>query len=121
MIEQRVGGGSTMLLAAFMCVCLAGASPSPAAETASADPAAQIARGKTLFISYGCGWCHEAGGRKAGRCPQLMGIERDDNFILSRIAAGSPGKMPAFGQGLSVEDLQALLVYIRSLKPEGSP
>ena len=50
-----------------------------------------------------------------------MGIERDDNFILSRIAAGSPGKMPAFGTGLSAEDMQALLVYIRSLKPEGSP
>jgi mono/diheme cytochrome c family protein len=121
MIKQRVGGGSTILLAAFISACVAAAPPARAAETASADPAAQIARGKTLFISYGCGWCHEGGGRKAGRCPQLMGIERDDNFILSRIAAGSPGKMPAFGTGLSAEDLQALLVYIRSLKPEGSP
>jgi mono/diheme cytochrome c family protein len=121
MIEQTVGGGSTTLLAAFMCLCLAAASPARGAETASGDPAAQIAHGKTLFISYGCGWCHEGGGRKAGRCPQLMGIERDDNFILSRIAAGSPGKMPAFGTGLTAEDLQALLVYIRSLKPEGSP
>jgi mono/diheme cytochrome c family protein len=121
MIERRVGGGSAMLLAAFMCVCSAGASPVRSAEVASADPAAQIARGKTLFISYGCGWCHEDGGRKAGRCPQLMGSERDDNFILSRVAAGSPGKMPAFGEALSAEDMQALLVYIRSLKPEGSP
>jgi mono/diheme cytochrome c family protein len=121
MIERRVGGGSAMLLAAFMCVCSAGASPVRSAEVASADPAAQIVRGRTLFISYGCGWCHEDGGRKAGRCPQLMGTERDDNFILSRIAAGSPGKMPAFGTGLSAEDMQALLVYIRSLKPEGSP
>jgi mono/diheme cytochrome c family protein len=120
MIKQRVGGGSTMLLVAFLCACLAASLPAGAAETASADPAAQIARGKTLFISYGCGWCHEGGGRKAGRCPQLMGTERDDNFILSRIAAGSPGKMPAFGEALSAEDLQALLVYIRSLKPEGT-
>jgi len=120
MTKQRVGAGSTILLAAVLCGCLAGPSPIRAAET-TPPPAAQIARGKTLFISYGCGWCHEGGGRKAGRCPQLMGTERDDNFIVSRIAAGSPGKMPAFGQGLSAEDMQALLVYIRNLKPEGSP
>ena len=96
-----------------------------AAETASpttlADAAAQITHGRTLFISYGCGWCHEDGGRKAGRCPQLMDTQRDDNFIVSRIAAGSPGKMPAFGEGLTAADIQSLLVYIRSLKPEGSP
>jgi len=121
MTKKRAGAGSTVLLAAIVCGCLGGTSPIRAAETAPADPAAQIARGKTLFISYGCGWCHEGGGRKAGRCPQLMGTERDDNFILSRIAAGSPGKMPAFGQGLTAEDMQALLVYIRGLKPEGNP
>jgi mono/diheme cytochrome c family protein len=121
MTKQRAGAGSTIVLAALACGCLAGTSPLRAAETAPPGGAAQIARGRTLFISYGCGWCHEDGGRKGGRCPQLMGTERDDNFILSRIAAGSPGKMPAFGTGLSAEDMQALLVYIRSLKPEGSP
>jgi len=121
MTKQRVDAGSTILLAALLCGCLAGTSPIRAAETAPAAGAGQIARGRTLFISYGCGWCHEDGGRKAGRCPQLMGTERDDNFILSRIAAGSPGKMPTFGAGLSAEDMQARLGYIRSLKPEGSP
>jgi mono/diheme cytochrome c family protein len=121
MTKQRVDAGSTILFAALLCGCLAGTSPIRATETAPADPAAQIARGKTLFISYGCGWCHEDGGRKAGRCPQMMGTEHNNNFILSRIAAGSAGKMPAFGEGLSAEDMQALLVYIRSLKPEGSP
>jgi hypothetical protein len=29
--------------------------------------------------------------------------------------------MSAFGQGLTAEDMQVLLVYIRSLKPEGNP
>jgi mono/diheme cytochrome c family protein len=121
MTKQSVDAGGTILLAALLYGCLAGTSPIRAAETAPADQAAQIARGKTLFISYGCGWCHEDGGRKAGRCPQLMGTERDDNFIISRIAAGSPGKMPAFGQGLAEADMTAFLVYIRSLKPEGDP
>ena len=121
MTKQRVDAGSAILWAAALFGYLAGTSPIRAAETASADRVAQIARGKTLFISYGCGWCHEDGGRKAGRCPQLMGTERDDNFIVSRIATGSPGKMPAFGEGLTEADMNAFLVYIRSLKPEGSP
>ena len=62
-----------------------------------------------------------AAAARPGSCPQLMGTERDDNFILTRIAAGSPGKMPAFGEGLSGPDIQALLAYIRSLKPESTP
>jgi len=121
MTQQRAGAGGAILLAALLCSTLAGTLPTRAAEpapaTAPADPGAQIARGKTLFISYGCGWCHEDGGRKAAKGPQLMGTEHDDNFILSRIAAGSPGKMPAFGAGLTEADMSALLVYIRSLKP----
>jgi mono/diheme cytochrome c family protein len=119
MTKQRAGAGGAILLAVLLCSNLAGTSPTRGAEPSPAkapdDPA--IARGKALFISYGCGWCHEDGGRKAGRCPQLMGTEHDDNFILSRIAAGSPGKMPAFGAGLTETDMNALLVYIRSLKP----
>ena len=121
MTQQRAGAGGAILLAALLCSTLAGTLPTRAAEpapaTAPADPGAQIARGKTLFISYGCGWCHEDGGRKAAKGPQLMGTEHDDNFILSRIAAGSPGKMPAFGAGLTEADMSALLFYIRSLKP----
>ena len=86
--------------------------------SAPADTAAQIAEGKSLFISNGCGWCHEDGGRKAGRCPQLMNSPRDDDFIISRIVGGSPGKMPAFAQQFSDTDIKALLAYIRNLKPD---
>jgi mono/diheme cytochrome c family protein len=125
MTKQRSNAGGAMLLAAALFSYATAMLPARAAETAAptaaAGEAAQIAHGKTLFISYGCGWCHEDGGRKAGRCPQLMGIERDDTFILSRIAAGSPGKMPAFGEALSAADMNALLFYIRTLKPETNP
>jgi mono/diheme cytochrome c family protein len=121
MTKLSVGAVATVLLTTFLCGYVAATAPIRAAEMVPAEVAAQIARGKTLFISYGCGWCHEDGGRKAGRCPQLMDSPRDDNFILSRIAAGSPGKMPAFGQGLTEADMNAFLVYIRSLKPEGNP
>ena len=123
MMKQWIVAGGAMLVAAVWCGCARGMLPAAAAETGSsqADPAAQIAQGKTLFITYGCGWCHEGGGSKAGKCPQLMSSERDDDFILMRIATGSAGKMPAFGESLSGPDIQALLAYIRSLKPETTP
>lgn len=88
----------------------------PAAPVA--DKAAVVAKGRTLFISYGCGWCHEDGGRKAARCPQLMNDAHDDNFLLTRIATGSPGRMPAFGQSLAEPDITTIITYIRSLKPD---
>ena len=123
MIKQWMNAAGAILLAAACCGYGAGFSAAGAAETAApAGPtdaaAAQIARGKSLFISYGCGWCHEDGGRQGGKCPQLMNSQRDDNFIRTRIATGSEGKMPAFGTALTGPDFQALLVYIRSLKPE---
>jgi mono/diheme cytochrome c family protein len=125
MIKQWMIAAGAIFLAVAWWGHASGLSAERAAETAPpaspADAAAQIARGKTLFISYGCGWCHEDGGRQAGKCPQLMDSQRDDNFILTRIAAGSEGKMPAFGTALTGPDFQALLAYIRSLKPETKP
>ena len=85
---------------------------------APADAAAQVEEGKSLFIGNGCGWCHEGGGRKAGKCPQLMESPRDDTFMINRIVGGSPGKMPAFGQQLQDTDIKAILAYIHSLKPD---
>lgn len=118
---QKINIGGLLMVALF-CGLAARATPAAAAEAtpaaAPADVAERIAKGKNMFISYGCGWCHADGGRKAGHCPQLMDSPRDDLFLLTRIATGSPGKMPAFGGGLNSDDLNALLAYIRSLKPE---
>ncbi len=125
MIKQWISAAGAILLAAVWCGSAAGLLVARAAETAAptgpTDAAAQIGRGKALFVSYGCGYCHEDGGRKAGKCPQLMGTQRDDNFILTRIATGSEGKMPAFGTALTGPDMMTLLAYIRSLKPETKP
>jgi mono/diheme cytochrome c family protein len=81
------------------------------------DKTAQIERGSQAFIANGCGWCHANGGRKEGRCPQLMDDPHDDDFLINRIATGSPGRMPSFGQSLQIEDVQAIIAYIRNLKP----
>jgi mono/diheme cytochrome c family protein len=90
--------------------------PAPSGATAPDKPA-QIEHGRKMFIGAGCGWCHEGGGRTAGRCPQLMNDPHDDDFLISRIATGSPEKMPPYGQVLSVDDIQAIMAYIRDLKP----
>ncbi|MEK0081777.1 c-type cytochrome [Benzoatithermus flavus] len=70
-----------------------------------------------LFATV-CGFCHQDGGRRAGKGPQLMGTTRSDEFIINRIATGKPGQMPAFGASLSQEQIEAILHYIRNLKPK---
>ena len=72
------------------------------------------------FFANVCGWCHEDGGRREAKGPQLMGTDKSDDYIMNRIATGKPGKMPAFGSMLGADDLQAIIHYIRNLKPEGA-
>lgn len=64
-----------------------------------------------------CGWCHSDGGRSAGRGPQLMNTTRSDDFIRYRIKNGKEGAMPAFGSTFSDADIDAIIKYIRALKP----
>jgi mono/diheme cytochrome c family protein len=119
-MKRRIG---VRVMAGFACLvtCACVSAPASSAEQApvpnAGDKAAQIERGSQAFIANGCGWCHANGGRKEGRCPQLMDDAHDDDFLMTRIATGSPGRMPAFGQSLPIEDIQAIIVYIRNLKP----
>jgi mono/diheme cytochrome c family protein len=123
-MKRFMGINAAIGLAAGVCVAALGPAlvwaveQAPAPSRATDVDADQVAHGKVLFISNGCGWCHEGGGRKAGRCPQLMNSPRDDDFMISRIVGGSPGKMPAFGQQFTDTDIRAILAYIRSLQPE---
>ena len=72
---------------------------------------------KQLFATT-CGWCHEDGGRKDARGPQLMDSTRSDDYLMSRIATGAPGKMPAYGHVFDYDQIQAIIRYIRNLKPD---
>ena len=47
-----------------------------------------------------------------------MDTKRSDEFIRERIKNGKEGAMPAFGQTLSEADIDAIIAYIRNLKPE---
>src|SRR5262245_42669154 len=89
-----------------------------AAQSASDPPTHSTLDVKELFASN-CGFCHSDGGRSAGRGPQLMDTRRDDEFIRNRIKNGKEGAMPAFGQMFNDPDIDAIVGYIRKLKPEG--
>jgi mono/diheme cytochrome c family protein len=74
--------------------------------------------GETMFATA-CGWCHQQGGRAAGRGPKLAGDKNSDEFLIDRIKHGKGGAMPAFGRVFSDGQIIAILAYIRSLDDPG--
>jgi mono/diheme cytochrome c family protein len=70
--------------------------------------------GEQVFRNI-CGYCHQDGGRAAGRGPKLSKSERSDEFIIERIKKGKVGAMPAFGSVFSDGQIIAILAYIRGL------
>jgi len=89
-----------------------------AAAQTGATPAAQSKLDVPQLFASTCGWCHTAAGRQAGKGPQLMGTTRSDDFIRNRIKNGKQGSMPAFGSMFSDADIDAIIKYIRALKPD---
>jgi mono/diheme cytochrome c family protein len=106
-----------LLLAVGAALALT-AGPALADSEDSGTPAQEDAakRGQEVFSSHGCGYCHENGGRTAGKGPQLMGTSRNDSFITFRIMNGKESKMPSFSGSIDGDQLADLIVYIRSLK-----
>ena len=103
------------LLPAVLAASLAWAVP---ASAQSATPAPENAPldVEQLFAST-CGWCHSDGGRAAGKGPQLMDSQRDDDYIRNRIKTGKQGAMPAFGESFSDAQIDEIVKHIRALKP----
>jgi mono/diheme cytochrome c family protein len=103
----------TCFLALVLCLACGGeAAAQQAAPTGGADLDV-----KELFTST-CGWCHSEGGRAAGKGPQLMNSARSDDFMHNRIKNGKEGAMPAFGQTFNDAQIDAIIKYIRALKPD---
>jgi mono/diheme cytochrome c family protein len=94
------------------------AQPSNAAgsaiPTAQAEASSNDLDGRKMFSSN-CGFCHQDGGRHAGRGPKLSKSERSDEFIIERIKKGKTGSMPAFQGVFNDAQIGALLAYIRGL------
>jgi mono/diheme cytochrome c family protein len=68
------------------------------------------------MFATSCGFCHQNGGRTAGKGPKLAGTTRSDEFIAERIRKGKPGAMPAFGGAFSESQIMAIVAYIRNLE-----
>ena len=85
------------------------ADPLPQAEASPND----IEGGKMFATT--CGFCHQDGGRHAGRGPKLSKSERSDEYIVERIKKGKVGAMPAYGSVFSDGQIIAILAYIRGL------
>jgi mono/diheme cytochrome c family protein len=106
------------MLAAGLCAGIGMLGPLSRADDpyAGGDPE----RGEQVFSNNGCGWCHEGMGRQAGRGPKLMDTKRSDDFLATRIMNGKAGSMPAFGGNLDDQQLNDLIAFIHSIKPEGT-
>jgi mono/diheme cytochrome c family protein len=96
-------------LIGLVVVTIAGAAPALAAGSFDVPQ---------LFAST-CGFCHENGGRVAGKGPKLAGTARSDAFIIDRIKNGKEGAMPAFEGALSNRQIKGIVAYIRNLKDTG--
>lgn len=86
-----------------------------ASQPGAAQSGEEFDVGKLFATS--CGWCHSGGGREAGKGPRLMGSELSDAELVSRIRNGKVGQMPAFSGAFSGPQLDAIVAYIRNLKP----
>jgi mono/diheme cytochrome c family protein len=126
---MHVKRAALIYLATAACVAsgVLAPQPSPAQATSATKPdnswdlsGGDAQRGQQLFANNGCGWCHEGGGRQAGRGPQLMNTTRTDVFIATRILNGQPGRMPAFGGAFDEDQIKDLVAFIHSIKPEAT-
>jgi mono/diheme cytochrome c family protein len=101
---------SALLGASVVCAALVQAQPaSPAPDNGTFDV-------EQLFAGT-CGFCHSDGGRAAGRGPQLMNSQHDDDFLRNRIKHGKQGAMPAFDGAFTDAQIDQIVKYIRALKP----
>ena len=91
---------------------------STSAESASPQAPAEASpddiNGEQMFATT-CGFCHQNGGRTAGRGPKLSNSERSDEYLIDRIKKGKGGAMPAYGSVFSDGQIVAILAYIRGL------
>ena len=77
-------------------------------------PGPDVAPGRALFLKN-CAHCHGASAH-GDEGPDLHNVDESDDWIANRISKGKPGEMTAFAGKLKPEDINHLIVYLRTLK-----
>jgi len=75
--------------------------------------AAELAKGKQVFLSAGCGQCHSlaAAGTKGVAGGPLDGLKFNEAFVEQRVRFGGDG-MPQFQHRLSDTDIKAVSGFV---------
>ena len=81
---------------------------------AASSPSEEAKRGQNLF-ERNCAHCHGDDAR-GDEGPDLHGLKKSDARITKVVTQGIKGEMPAFGSKLNDTDINALIVYLRTLK-----
>ena len=80
-----------------------------------------VSRGAEVFrTTCSVPYCHGSEG-SAGRAPQLAGTALSTRDLVRVITAGTQAGMPGFGQKLSLEEIDAVAQYIRTLPAPAKP
>lgn len=84
------------------------ATTAPAATTTEGG-----ADGAAVFASAGCGGCHTlaAAGSSGTTGPNLDELQPDQETVVNQVTNGGGG-MPAFGDRLSEEEIEAVATYV---------
>jgi mono/diheme cytochrome c family protein len=117
--EKRAAAGDTAAAAGTH----AAGTPEVAMRTFHGDEAV-AKQGRELFIRFNCYGCH--GGLAGGAMgPSLRDTTwkfgGTDSAIFLSIHDGRPAGMPTWGSTLSKDQIQTLIVYIRSLRTSAEP
>jgi mono/diheme cytochrome c family protein len=120
-LVARGGASAGLVLLVFTCApasAAQGDAPAAQGATPGASAAATPAFDPRSVFRNICGFCHEDGGRKAAKGPQLMDTQLTDQQVFDRIKFGKPGRMAAFGGAFTDDQIKQIVAYIRALKPK---
>jgi cytochrome c6 len=81
--------------------------------TTGEDDSDQIKQGEAVFASQSCGGCHtmEKADASGTVGPNLDELQPSFDAVVAQVTTGGGG-MPAFGDSLSDEDIQAVAAYV---------
>jgi ubiquinol-cytochrome c reductase cytochrome b subunit len=82
-------------------------------------------QGALVFQFKNCRNCHALDGVGGERGPDLthVGIKMTRNQLIDQVSNGTPGggNMPAYGKQMSPAEMDTLIAFLASLRPEGQP